>query len=131
MSCKSALYGANTASQAVAVGGAINFGNVIRRFGNNINLNGPNVTLSGAGYYDIDTNFTFTAAAGTATITLYKNGVPIPGATISRTTAADTIYTVSIPAIVREVCCAGSAITAVLSGVAGTFTDAAIVVEKI
>lgn len=131
MSCKSAIYAANTNGQTLAVGSTINFGTISRRYGNNLNLSGGNVILLGAGYYDIDTNFTFLAAAGTATITLYRDGVAIPGATASITTAANGTYSISIPAIIREFCCKEAVITAVITGVAVTMNNAAIAVEKI
>lgn len=129
---KSALYLANTLSQTLTVGDNISFGNIVRRFGNNINMSGGNVSLQGAGYYDIDTAFTFTAgAAGTAVIALYKDGTAIPGAIASFTTAADSVYTVSIPALVRTFCCTQSNITAVLTGVAGTVNNSAVKVVKV
>lgn len=129
---RSALYSANTLSQTLAVGDNISFGNIVRRFGNNINMSGGNVSLQGAGYYDIDTEFTFTAgAAGTAVITLYKDGTAIPGAVASFTAAADSVYTVSIPALVRTFCCTQSTITAVLTGVAGTVNNSAAKVVKV
>ena len=129
---KSAMYAANTSGQSVAAGGNISFGNIIRRFGCNVNLSGSDVTLRGAGYYDIDAEFVVTAsAAGTAAITLYKDGTAIPGAVASFTAATDSVYCISIPALVRTFCCTQSTITAVLTGVAGTISNAAIRVSKI
>lgn len=131
MSCKSCVYGANTAAQTLVDGNTINFGSIVRRFGNNTNLSGGNGVVIGEGYYDIDTNITFTAAAGTVTIALYKDGVPIPGATATRTTAATSSYTITIPALVRQKCCCEATITAVLTGADTTVTNAAIVIEKV
>ena len=133
MSCKSCLYAANTNTQAVAVNGVISFGNVVRRFGNNVGISGGNVIMNGAGYYDIDTNITFAdTAAGTATIQLYANGTAIPGALAQITTGtANAVHSISIPAVVRNTCCADNIITAVVTGVAISVTNAAIVVEKI
>lgn len=129
---KSLLYATSITSQTLAVNDVISFGNIVRRYGCNCNLSGGNAVISGNGYYDIDTNFVFTAsAAGTATITLYVGGVAIPGATASFTTVADSTYAVSIPAIVRETCCNNSTITAVLSGVAGSMITSSIIVEKV
>lgn len=129
---RSALYSANILSQTLAVGDNISFGNIVRRFGNNINMSGGNVSLQGAGYYDIDTEFTFTAGvAGTAVITLYKDGTAIPGAVASFTAAADSVYTASIPALVRTFCCTQSTITAVLTGVAGTVNNSSVKVVKV
>lgn len=122
---KAILYAANTNAQT----GTVNFGSIIRRYGQNISLSGGNPVLRGAGYYRIDTNFTIVGtAAGVATVTLYKDGLPITGATVTLTVAADEQYAVSIPAIVREVCCNESTITAVLTN--ATVNNASIVVEK-
>lgn len=125
------MYAANTSTQAyVATGTTINFGSVVRRYGNNIALSGGNVVVRGAGYYNVDVNIGFTGAAGTATIQVFKDGVAIPGATATITTAADTNFAVTIPTLIREVCCNESTITVVISGVAGNVVNAAIVVEK-
>lgn len=128
----SLLYAANTAPQALTVGGVVDFGSVVRRYGNNINLSGGNVVLSGAGYYDIDTNITLTTTtAGIAILTLYKDGVAIPAATASITMAAGDTYNVSIPAIVREKCCGDDTLTLVLSGITATIVSAGATVVKI
>ena len=130
---RSALYAVNTRSQTVANGGTINFGDIVRKFGCNISLLNGAVITQGRGYYDIDTNIVFTATdAGTAVLTLYKDGVAIPGAVAQLTTAAASTYSVSIPAMVREFAdCKEAVITAVLTGVAGTVLNAAIKVEKV
>lgn len=131
MSCKSAIYAVNTAAQTVAVGEVINFGTISRRFGSNLSISGGNVTLSGQGYYNIDVNVGFTGVAGDTTITLYKDGVAIPGAEVTITTEAAGEYAVTIPAIVRQFCCVESVITAVVTGAAAAVNNAAIRVEKI
>ena len=125
------LYGVNTDAQAVALNGIISFGNLVRRLGNSLHLaNGALITV-GTGYTKVDANFTITAGAGTTTITLYKDGVPITGATASVTTTANQIVTLTIPTVVLDYKCCGSTITAVLSGAAGTITNAAIVAERV
>lgn len=132
MSCKSALYAANTNAQTLNIDNTINFGSIVRRYGCNVHLSGGNAIVKGAGYYDIDTNFTFTAGdAGVAIITLYKDGTAIPGAVQSESVTAGSIYNFNIPVIVRSCCDCESTITAVLSGVAGTINNAAISVERI
>lgn len=124
--CKSLLYAVNAISQ---VGPNVNFGDVVRRIGSNIQLSGGNPVIVGAGYYKIDSKFVVTLAdAGTATITLLEDGVPIPGANATFTVAAGT-YTVSIPAVVREVCCEKNTITATVS--TGTIVNASILIEKV
>ena len=132
MSCKSCIYAANTATQSISDGGTINFGSAVRRYGSACNVEGGNLTLNGAGYYDISVNVTIAGtAAGTAVVQLYKDGVIIPGASASLTTAADTTYSASVSTIIRKSCCCESSITAVVSGVAVSVTSASITSEKV
>jgi hypothetical protein len=133
MSCKSALYAAMQTPTAVAVDGVIPLGSLIRRYGCDVALNGNAVNITGAGYYDVDASVTVSpAAAGTVTITLYKDGVAVPGATASETAAANGTVDLNIPALVRQVCCAaGSALTLVLTGVAATVDNVALRVQRI
>lgn len=139
MSCKAALYTANTAVQALAAGANIAFGSIIRRFGNDrccnptINLSGAGITLTEPGYYVINARFTDApTAAGTVTVTLLQDGVAIPGAVASNTAAADTNPTsVTAGAIVRVVGCATSTITAVLTAGAGNVTNVSVDVVKL
>lgn len=133
MSCKSALYAAMQTPTAVAVDGVIPLGSLIRRYGCDVALNGNAVNITGAGYYDVDASVTVTpAAAGTVTITLYKDGVAVPGATASETAAANGTVNLSIPPLVRQACCAaGSALTLVLTGAAATVNNVALRVQRI
>ena len=133
MSCKSALYAAMQTPTAVAVDGVIPLGSLIRRYGCDISLNGNAVNITGIGYYDVDASITATlTAAGTVTATLYKDGVAIPGATASATGAASGTVDLSIPALVRQACCAaGSALSLVLTGAAATVNNVALRVQRI
>ena len=135
MSCKSAIYTANTASTVVPVGSAISLGSIIRRFGCGVSYNGGAISLNDRGYYDIDVGVTFTAAdAGNVTITVYQDGVAVPGATATATitTATTQVESVTIPTIVRVInSCASSQITVVVSGTAATFSNVAVTVEKL
>ena len=97
---KSLIYSSNATAQALASGSNINFGSVVRRYGQGLNISGGNLIAQGNGYYKVDTNVSFTATAGTAVLTLHKDGTAIPGATTTVTTVADTSYTVSIPAVI-------------------------------
>lgn len=127
---KSFIYSANTSTQAVAIGGVVNFGSIVHRFGC-LGMSGGNVVTATPGYYDIDTNLTIAGTAtGTATLTLYYNGVAIPGAVTSFPTTNATVTQVSIPAAVRARCCATGTITAVITGVAVDVRNAAIKVIK-
>lgn len=133
---KSAIYVANTSAQNVALNGTINPGSIIRRFGPNLGLSGNAIQIDGAGYYNIQASITAApTAAGNVTITVFKDGVAVPGATATQsTTAANNPVNVSISSLVREFCpcCDGlSNLTFVLSGTAAAVSNVAIVVEKI
>ena len=138
MSCKSVLYAAMQTPTAVAVGGVIPLGSLIRRYGCDVSLNGNAVNITGgnqsAGYYDVDASLTVApAAVGTVTVTLFKDGVAVPGATASATAAAaDDALDLNITALVRQVCCAaGSALTLVLTGAAASVDNVALRVQRI
>lgn len=138
MSCKSALYAAMQTPSAVAVGGVIPLGSLIRRYGCDVSLNGNAVNITGgnqsAGYYDVDASLTVApTAVGTVTVTLFKDGVAVPGATASATAAAaDDALNLNITALVRQVCCAaGSALTLVLTGAAASVDNVALRVQRI
>ena len=79
MSCKSAIFTANTNAQTVAVGGTLALGSTIRRYGCNLNQNGNSITINGcddAGYYDVKVSVTAApTAAGTVTVALFRNNV--------------------------------------------------------
>ena len=137
MSCKSALYAAMQTPTAVAVGGVIPLGGLIRRYGCDIDLNGNAVNIYGgrenAGYYDVDASITATlTAAGAVTVTLYKDGVAVPGATATATGAASGTVNLDLTALVRQPCCAdGVALTLVLSGVEATVDNVALRIQRI
>ena len=131
---KSAIYTANTTTQAVAIGGTIALGSIIRRFGCSVNLNGNGINLKDSGYYDVDVSVTAAPAAiGTVTVTLFRNGVAVPGATASAAVStANNPVNLSIAASVRENCCGDdSTLTLVLTGTASSVTNVGMVVEKI
>lgn len=134
MSCKSGIYTANTTQgTAVANGGILPLGNIIRRYGQHINLGGNGITLAGGGYYDVDATVTVTAAAaGPVSVALYLNGVAVPGAVATVTAAADGIVTLPVSALVRlNGCNAEGTLTLVVGGQAVTTYNTAMVVEKI
>lgn len=139
------LYSANTTAQTLAVGGTINMGSPVRRYGcvkgtsiPYATVNGTTTTLSNSGccpaYFDVDAAFVvIPTAAGTVTITAFQDGVAIPGATASATVAAATT-SVTVPLVfgVRLGTGVASAnITYVLTGAASSVTNAAQTVEKV
>ena len=132
MGCTSLIYLANTIPQDVAIGGSINLGNVVRRYGKNISSSGGNIVTHGIGYYKTDITIDFTAAAGTTVFTVYENGTAIPGTTVTRTTAAGTIYSITIPSfITRNNCCMDKVITVVVTGAEITEATASAVSVKL
>lgn len=137
MSCKAAIYTVNSGAQAVAVGGTINLGSIVRRFGREccdpaINLNGSSITLNESGYYDIDVAITaLPTAAGPVTITVLQDGVAVPGSTnTSQGTAGNPVNVVSLP-LVRVRCGSASSISVVLTNGAGTVANISVKVIKI
>lgn len=133
---KSALYVANTSAQDVTVDGIIMPGTIVRRFGPNIALSGNAIQIAGAGYYEFNASITAVpTAAGEVIVTIYKDGVPLQGATATGTAAAIGDYVnLSISSIVREFCscCDGlSNFTFVLSGNDSSIVNIAVTVEKL
>lgn len=133
---KSAIYMANTNTIAeVESGSIINLGNVYRRFGCNVSGNGDGIAIKGAGYYDIDANFSITpSAADTVTVQLYKDGVPVTGARAIASGSADK--SMHITALVREICDKATSVltfvvTAETAGTTMTIDTVGVVVEKI
>lgn len=143
MSCKSALYSAATSPTTLTLTAAqpsatLPLGTVIRRFGCNVQLSGTGILLDGDGYYDVDANVTITpAAAGNYTVTLFRDGVAVPGATQTIAAAAAGPVAFNIQALVRLQCCNSSAtLSLVLTTTAAlpatvTVNNVGVVVEKI
>lgn len=143
MSCKSAIYTANTSPVALNITAqqpevTLPMGTVIRRFGQNVQLSGNGILLDGEGYYDVDASVTLTpVAAGDYTVSLFRDGVAVPGARQTVTAAANAAISLNIPALVRLQCCNSSAVltlvlttTATLPAVV-TANNVGVVVEKI
>lgn len=133
MSCKAAIYVANTGAQALQIGSTISLGSIIRRFGCGVNLNGNGIVIDKQGYYDVDASITATAAAaGTVTVTLLRDGVAVPGAVASVTAAAAGTVALPITALVRQMCGnSGSTLTLQLGGTAATINNVALKVIKL
>lgn len=137
MSCKSLIYAATTASSAVIADGTLPLSTIIRRRGRDVNLSGNSIAITDAGsnYYLVTVNATFTApVAGVISLALQQNGVSVAGATASTTvtTATTEVRSLSFSAIVRTF--NGGTIdslTIVNNGLAATFSNIAITVEKL
>lgn len=136
MSCKAVLYEVNTSSTSVAATtGIIPLTNIVRRYGNSINQSGNSIILNDVGYYQVNVQVTFSApAAGVIGLTLQQDGTQVLGATGAETitTATTEVRSISFTAIVRVTCGnAPSTLTLVNSGLAATYTNVAISVEKV
>ena len=134
MSCKSAIYIALTTPAAVAAGGTIPLGTIIRRFGRCLALEGNGIGINESGYYDVAASITvLPTAAGVITATLLKDGVAVPGGTASGTAAAagDPVN-LSIASLIRQMgCCNGQSVLTVVLSAAGTVNNMAIVAERV
>lgn len=127
MSCKSAIYTANTSTVTINLTAqqptaTPPLGTTVRRFGrtdceNILELSGNGILARDSGYYDVDASAVLTpAAAGIYTVALYQDGQPVQGASQSITATAGATIALNIPAIVRTRCdCGASALTLVVS----------------
>lgn len=134
---KSAIYTVNSGAQTVAVGGTINPGIIVRRFGRDccepaINLSGSSIIINEPGYYDIDVAVTaLPTVAGPVTITVFQDGMAVPGSTNTTTaTAGSPVNVVSLP-LVRVRCGSASSISVVLTNGAGTVANISIKIIKV
>jgi hypothetical protein len=132
----SVLYVVNNTTQTVLANGTVLPGTVVHKNCNSqATLSGNAINVLGTGYFTIDVSATFTgAAAGEATLQLYKDGVAIPGAVGSQTiTTADTEYrSISFTCEILKSCNCNSisTITLVNTGVGLTLSNVAIRVKR-
>ena len=104
MSCKSAIYMANTVATNVAANSAVPFGTIQRRYGRCVNGTSAGITLNEPGYYLVTANISYTAeTTGNAVVSLQQDGANVPGATASDTVATATteINNMTITGIIR------------------------------
>ena len=137
MSCKSNIYVATTTSSAVVANGVLPLATIVRRRGCDVNLSGNSVAITdcGSNYYLVIVNATFTApAAGTVSLAIQQNGTTVTGGVASTTitTATTEVRTLTIPVIVRTFNNNGvDALTILNTGVAATFSNITMTVEKL
>lgn len=130
---KSAIYTANTTTNAVAVGNPIPLGSTIRRYGCHLRQDGNSINAVGAGYYLVSVSATVApTAAGAVTITGQKDGVAIAGATGTTTAAAaNAVENIAFTTIVRNIGCNNSILSFMLSGTASAVSNFAVSVVKL
>lgn len=138
----------NFTSQDVIANGIINLGAVYRRYCRRINgvrtfdFDGNNVVLQQSGMYHITVTAVASGAeAGDITLTLFENGVAVPGIFSTQTiTTPDTeLRTLIIDyyVLVDSTCVLGNsavvqkAITLVNTGVEATYSNIVVNVEKV
>ena len=137
MSCRSLIYVATPPPSAVLANGTLPLATIVRRRGRDVNLSGNSIAImdTGSNYYRVTVTATFTApVAGTIALALQQNGVAVTGATASTTitTATTEVRSLSFTAIVRTF--NGGTIdslTVINSGLAATFSNIAVDVEKL
>lgn len=137
MSCRSLIYVATTTPSAVLANGTLPLATIVRRRGRDVNLSGNSIAITdtGSNYYRVTVTATFTApVAGTIALALQQNGVAVTGATASTTitTATTEVRSLSFTAIVRTFNCGMiDSLTVINSGLAATFSNIAVGVEKL
>lgn len=131
---KSLIQTANPSSQAVAVNNIVSLGSVQRRYGCNLRLSGNAIEMGGEGYFAVDVTATLAPTAiGSATIALYVDGTPVPGATATGSIAAigDSI-TLPIATTLRRSCCEDvNNVTVVLTAGASNVNNINVRIEKL
>lgn len=138
------LYSVNSTAQTIAIGGTLNVGSPVRRFGCIKGTSTPYATANGTltilsscgrcpAYFDVETSIVVTpTAAGTVTITAFQDGVAIPGAVATATVAAEAA-TVTLPlsfGVRLNTGVTSSNITYILTGVESNVTNVAQTVAK-
>ena len=138
----------NFTSQTVEANEIINLGSVYRKFCQRINntptfsFDGNDVSLQQSGMYHITATLTFSAtAAGDVVVSLFENGLAVPGITATETitTATTEFRTVTLDyfALVDSACVLGNiatvakAISLVNTGIEATFTSVVMNIEKV
>lgn len=138
----------NFTSQEVITNGIINLGSVYRKFCRRINgiqtftFDGNDINLQQSGMYHITVTATFSASeAGDVVVSLFENGVAVPGVSATETiTTPDTEFrtiTLDYIALADATCVLGvsatvaKAISLVNTGVEATFSNVVVNIEKV
>lgn len=131
---RSLIQVANQSNQTVALDSIISLGSVQRRFGCNCRLSGNGIEVEGAGYYAVDANVSVAPTTpGLVIVSLYDNGVQVPGAIAYGSTAtAGEPTNLTINTTIRQGCNCDNAdnLTLVLLGGPGTVQNVSLRVVK-
>jgi hypothetical protein len=136
---KAGINTINTGTQSVTAGGTISLGSIAHRYGNRcgspiIDLNGSGISITERGLYRVNASITVSpTAAGSVTVTLYRDGAAVPGGTASSSVStAGNPVNLSIVRDVRNLSdCVGSVLTLVLTGTTSTVNNVSVEVEKL
>lgn len=133
---KALIFVRNPGTQAVAIGGNIALGSIVRRYGCNrcnptIDLNGSGITITEPGYYDVDVDVTVApTAAGPVTVSLLQDGVVAFTKTgTAGAAAAATPLTMASPEV-RVRCNSSSTLTLQLTAGPGNVSEVGVSVVK-
>lgn len=131
---KSLIQTTNQTVQTVVANSIIDLGSVLRRYGCNCRLSGNAIEVRGEGYYKVDASVSVAPeVAGNITLSLFSNGVQIPGA-IAYGTVSDAGDFVTLPIVttIRQGCCCDSVdnLTLVLTEGSGNVGNVSVRVEK-
>jgi len=89
-------------------------------------------TTDGAGYYQVVVSTTLTAAeAGEVTLSMYKDGVAIPGAQASTQATADEVANLSFPWIIRKANCCDATLLTFVASAGATINNIIVEVTKL
>lgn len=127
----------NTTSTAIAAGGNIPFTSVLYNTNNKTTFDSTNnaLIINRPGIYNVGGSFIFAPTdEGTASITMFVNGVAVPTAISTFTATAGNIYTFTIPSkYIRTIKAnTGSTVSITfVSSVAGTLSSANAFVYKV
>lgn len=127
---KTLVYATNTNLQIVADKDSISFGTPMRTKGNSCKVY-DDVIISGHGLYKCIANITFVGIGkGKTTISFFKDGIEVPGASATVTTVQDNVGTVTIPFVIRNAYHKDSRVVANISGIAISVINSSITIEK-
>ena len=134
---KALIFVTNPGAQAVAVGGSIALGSIVRRYGNKccntpvINLNGDGITIVEEGYYKINVDVTAApTAAGPVAVALLQDGVVVFTKTGTAAAAADSVPLSMASPVVRVRCNSTSTLTLQLTAGPGNVSEVGVSVVK-
>lgn len=125
------IYTVMDSPSPVLAGGTIPGGTIVRRYGA-ATQSGNGVVVYETGYYNVDVNVVYTpVTTGVNTISLYDNGVEIPGALATVYGTANIPQQVTLHAMIRVIRCGEPHTITTVSAAAATIGLETVRVEKV